>query len=1101
MTQYLGSCDGSGGDGRVPPGSPASPARRRCKSVGRGDSARDGSRSHCITDYFKTIPKPDGTILCSPEKRNGKAGIPVLHTEHLRKSISSPKQNRRKKLLLTPPDRSPIIDAFLRSAKIEKDSPDNSAYIATKAMYPKVVVRKLFRSDGSPDCSIMLKDNRCMRNFERSEKCPFRTRTPLVENSRECKMDYVDPDTTSSDLNKWASPSENDSLKKETLVSWCQKTACSRTLQPNPISSSFQLPSLETPCRERQLKEKNMQSKQQPFSSVNKILGTAFSNQDTRDLLKLSCSASWESSSDESSSVQASKVVLSSGRSSDKTISVRKGLSPSTYFHSRTSSGISKHVEHPGKRKRISLKTDMKNSSKLIAQRLDKYNFSSSLEKHNSEYSKGRTPGGDAQLEDINPPASDMPFSAEYIDVEENKNSLFSKESKDLLSRMQSDGFFEALTVKVHKRDPPHHMSDNLLLPSTSHISSLKVEVEKTGKDISTLSAPPESSFGDGDKFLPSKDGSCDNIASSSCVLSELHNEGSNLHTSVLERRSLSDNEDEVSDCNLDSSDDEEELLSLDEILAQSSRPSPKSPEQINEEDTPNTTIPLLDVLVSYMNRLEHLLEEKEEFRRVDELERQLQQAKQESEMNSPSEELSNDGELSTEHSAFIKRFSIINDAIPDQHPGENIFQIANAGKLFNQHNLDLRNVGFHPQNPIEKYLLGSGVTQQLFVILEGLLVSAYHSSPCPVPILKWMFQMMSIHSDCSVSRKILHILMTLTIKHASSGNDQPRPWIPTLLDIATVLINVGIPFSALFPLLEFQPPFTEGCIMSEMQNNVGKPTSEDLFGNSASFFLLIETNLCNMAKFLRLCVSICPECYTDKEIFLLLLLLFKLSLEKELKQFPLVDLECLIIKLLENIREWNTKMSELCLAISDLSSHHHDLLWLVQFVPNWITRGRQVRRHLSLIVISKLLKSNVNIPSSHDQQMSLLCSDLVKMKPSNLLKKRILETMQQRDGLNRESLLSELEPQAYYLTYVLLHFVREASNSEITNPSQRNWLLKLSSTLEKHVKCDIREDARLFYRTKVKDLVARTYSKWQQIIHSSQLTQGKIHDFWDPSS
>lgn len=56
---------------------------------------------------------------------------------------------------------------------------------------------------------------------------------------------------------------------------------------------------------------------------------------------------------------------------------------------------------------------------------------------------------------------------------------------------------------------------------------------------------------------------------------------------------------------------------------------------------------------------------------------------------------------------AFIEQFSVIDDAIPDQHPGENIFQVSHAGKIFNQHNLDLRNFGFYPQNPIEKYLLG----------------------------------------------------------------------------------------------------------------------------------------------------------------------------------------------------------------------------------------------------------------------------------------------------------------------------------------------------------------------------------------------------------
>ncbi|KAJ6669095.1 hypothetical protein lerEdw1_007904 [Lerista edwardsae] len=861
-------------------------------------------------------------MLCSPEKRNGKAGLSVSCTEHRRKNISSPKQSRRKKIL-PHPDRSPIIEAFSRGVKsAKKDSPDNG----TCVMNPKVVVRKLFLSDDSVDGPLLLKDNICTRNLERTEKYLGRTRTPLVENTRECKIEYVDPGISSSGLNKLTFTSKHDSLKKESFVSWCQKTVCSTMLQSSPVSSSVPL-SLETLCRERQLKkEKKMQCKQQAFGSVHKTVGTPFSDQDTRDFLrKRSSSTSLESSS---------------GLSANKPIRVRKSLTyPSVCSNSRNSSGISKDRECPEKRKRISSNTDLKNSQKSDVQRLEKHNFSRSLEKHNSECLKDRiSPSCDLQLEDCNPSDSDFLPSVGYICVEENKNSLFSKESKSLLSCTQSDGLLEELAMGIQKSLSPLYVSDKRLASSTAHNSISKVGREKTWRDKFVLPSKESSehpvSVRDGNNFLSSKNNDCEIIPSSLQDLNEPNDEGFNHKTSLVNRRCLSDGEDEISDYNLDSSDDDDAVLVPFEELMARSRPSVRSPEQTNDEDDASQDVllcvPSVETKVSYMNRLEHLLKEKEEFRRVDELERQLQQVKQETEINFSSEEQSSDGELSSEHRAFIERFSVISDGIPDQHPGENIFQIAHAGTLFSQNNLDLRNAGFYPQNPIEKYLLGSGITQQLFVILEGLLTSAYHCSPCPVPIQKWMFQ------------------------------------------------------------------------------------------------------------FLQLCISIYPEGYTDKEISLLLLVLFKLSLEKELKQFPLVDLECLIIKLLENIREWDTKMS-------------------------------------------------------------LLCKDLVKMKPSNLLK-RLMETVEHQNG-PKETVLSELEPQAYYLTYVLLHLVREASDTEITAASQRKWLVKLCSTLEKHVKCDIRDDARLFYRTKVKDLVARTYSKWQQMICSSQLTQGTIHDFWDPDN
>lgn len=42
----------------------------------------------------------------------------------------------------------------------------------------------------------------------------------------------------------------------------------------------------------------------------------------------------------------------------------------------------------------------------------------------------------------------------------------------------------------------------------------------------------------------------------------------------------------------------------------------------------------------------------------------------------------------------------------------------------------------------------------------------------------------------------------------------------------------------------------------------------------------------------------------------LLILMLFKMSLEKELKQIPLVDFQSLLINLMKNIRDWNTKVT-----------------------------------------------------------------------------------------------------------------------------------------------------------------------------------------------
>eukprot|EP00076_Gallus_gallus_P022771 XP_015144235.1 SMC5-SMC6 complex localization factor protein 2 isoform X3 [Gallus gallus] len=616
---------------------------------------------------------------------------------------------------------------------------------------------------------------------------------------------------------------------------------------------------------------------------------------------------------------------------------------------------------------------------------------------------------------------------------------------------------------------------------------------------------------------LPFKQGCEDN----NCISSELAGELKVGRTCTEmcnmngKSKSSFDSEDETLECTLDDDDDDDEtFIPLQEILSSSSRPQTAALEGDSFDDLFKGTTALTDHLskppvgtqVSYVNSLEHLLKEKEQSKRLDELEKRLREDIQRKEIDSSDGEDENaveNGDLSEEHRAFIKRFSVVAHAIPDYHPGEDVFDLSISGKIFNQHDLDLRNFHFIPQSPIEKLLVSSDVTQQLFLAVHGFL-STYSCSVCPIPILKWLFQMMSVHPSYCVSTQILDRLIEITLNNASISDEQSKPWIPSLADVTTVLVNMGIRLRSLFPLQHLQPNFNERDILSQMQGTVSK---EQLggFTNSASpaFSSLPESNLMNVIKFLDFCTTVVQDGYTDEEILLLLLLLFKISLEKQLKHVSLIDFQCLLTKLLMSIKDWGTKMPELCLGVSGLSSQHHNLLWLVQLVPSWITRGREVRRRLSLVIIAKLLnKKHTRIPDDCDKQMSLLHQYLVYMKPSNMLEKMRKEEQQNvSEEHTEERINTELEPEVYYLIYILLHLVSEASFFDTVNSDQRQHLLKLCGTLDKHIKCDIREDARLFYRTKVKDLVARIYGRWQDLIQNSRLTQGKLHDFWEPDS
>ncbi|TRZ25539.1 hypothetical protein HGM15179_001598 [Zosterops borbonicus] len=713
-----------------------------------------------------------------------------------------------------------------------------------------------------------------------------------------------------------------------------------------------------------------------------------------------------------------------------------------------------------------------------------------------------------------------LPFSQEKSTVLPSPHHL--TQTKGMKSPLQAAGLSQVLDVRKEqdKRPERHEWNKGYSIQPSNSFSNTIHEISENTPDSCRMeisgklglspetgkSVPPS---------LPSKESLTDSSHESSQSSGELEVKRNFTHKSKLNRKwqSSSESEDDVLECILDDDDDDDEvLMPLQKILSSSVKPQAKTPEDSFDSVSQDTVTPLLKLhlsktpvlsKVSYVNSLDHLLKEKEESRRLEEIEKQLQEdiEREDNASDGENEDNASGDDLSEENRAFIKRYSVVTYVIPDKHPGEDLFDLSAAGKIFTQHNLDLRNFHFIPQNRIEYLLLNSSVTQQVFLVVNGVLSSAYRDTLCSVPILKWLFQMMSIHLDHCVSTKILERLMELTLKNSSISDEQYKPWIPSIADISAVFVNMGIEFRSLFPLQHLQPPFNEHDILSQVQETVSQQQPrEDVAFASPAFPNLLKNNLINVIKFLVFCTSVIHDGYTDQEIWLLLILLFKMSLEKQLRSHFPIDFQCLFVKLLMNIKDWDTKVPELCLAVSELSSDHHNLLWLVQLMPSWIARGREVRRRLSLVIIAKFLhKRHVEIPDDSDQQMSLLHHFLVCMKPSYLLKK--MREMRKGQEHTDDEVHAELEHEVYYLIYVLLHLVSEASFLDVVNPSQRQHLLKLCRALDKHIKGDIREDARMFYRSKVKGLAARIYGKWQDVIQTTRLTQGKLHDFWEPDS
>ncbi|XP_067909148.1 SMC5-SMC6 complex localization factor protein 2 isoform X2 [Heterodontus francisci] len=415
--------------------------------------------------------------------------------------------------------------------------------------------------------------------------------------------------------------------------------------------------------------------------------------------------------------------------------------------------------------------------------------------------------------------------------------------------------------------------------------------------------------------------------------------------------------------CNLDSDEEDETLMALDDILTLRNKPVSGTPEKsgVFQLSAPNTPTAWLTFKNSrqtnYSNSFDRLLEEKQQSEGLGETLKDLKKKLQD-ELNevhdvtclSEEDDEQSMGEdmdqIAEEHRAFLLRFSVKSDGIPDLHPGEKIFNVLQAGKHFNQQNLRLTQSELTPQNFLERTLISSGSSQQVFLFTNGIVSQTYYSSPCPQPVFKFLFKMMTIHSDYIASVHIFKALWDICTNAANrlvkDGTSEFKVWTPSLKDIVAVFLNLGAQFGTLFPLEHLQPDFSEEDILSGLQNYKENYSKDNAPASQRDpiFSSLPEFGIKNVVKFLLLCTSICPEAYSDKELVLLISMLGRISLERELQLTPLKDFQCLLDNLLNNVQQWSTKMFELCMILSDLSEHHHNLLYLVQLLPDFSTRG-----------------------------------------------------------------------------------------------------------------------------------------------------------------
>ncbi|XP_017164653.1 SMC5-SMC6 complex localization factor protein 2 isoform X2 [Poecilia reticulata] len=548
-------------------------------------------------------------------------------------------------------------------------------------------------------------------------------------------------------------------------------------------------------------------------------------------------------------------------------------------------------------------------------------------------------------------------------------------------------------------------------------------------------------------------------------------------------------------------SSEEEPLISFQEMMECVAKP-PDTPqkEAISEPSMPGcrssqskTRLPSSATKPGvYKNNLDQMLKEINSTKKAKEIEAQLLSACNEDLLRLAEYEAAeeNQEEIANEHQEFLQHFSLMSAAIREIPPGEIVFNLERFGQIFHQDSLQLRQCNVSPQGASQKTLIWSSPAQLRLHLIVGLFEEAYCNSPCPAQVTRFLFKMMSVHSERIISNKILQALCDIACSAAyqivNNDNQKFEVWVPSLADVTLVFMNMGAAFVTLFPFESLQPSFTEGDLLEDVYIKSESPSNNN---EEISF---PEHNCTNILKYLSYCMGLCPRAYSSDELLLLLTVVGRISLDTRRILQSNVAVSCLLYTIINNIRDWSSVLPRVCKALTDLTDDHHNMCLLVQLLPD-SKCGIELRRHLSMCFISKLLDGHCTyVPVETELSLAELRPYLPQMQPSALLR-----SIQQKD---KEEEMATQDQQAYYLCYSLLTLTNEASNLQVFKSQQKAQLLVLSSELETHVKCDIRESEKCLYRSKVKDLVARIYTKWQMLLQKTRPLNGKLYDYWQPA-
>ncbi|XP_078358629.1 SMC5-SMC6 complex localization factor protein 2-like [Oculina patagonica] len=413
-----------------------------------------------------------------------------------------------------------------------------------------------------------------------------------------------------------------------------------------------------------------------------------------------------------------------------------------------------------------------------------------------------------------------------------------------------------------------------------------------------------------------------------------------------------------------------------------------------------------------------------------------------------------------------IKKFLVDVHDFSEELPGEDVFPMFHP--YVTSQDFPCLSMVPHPgEDTFEAKLMSASDTDLQELLCGGWILQHYLDKPCPSEVAEWLFQIMCRHRDQHIISSAFKVLWVMLEAATENRDDIPQDsrgtsWVPSIKKVLRELLSFGATVPRLYPR-ELVNQLNVKDILSNENSSEDIQMEEESVNGEPQTECFPVVNIMHLVQFLTHCLQRCPRSYTVQDLRNLMVLMCRLALDLRL-QTVVFDIEMCIAAMLNCFGEtqWPDEIKELCSIVAKLSTHHPNLLYLVQVQPP-STYGIELQRRLSLTLLHWLVlkfvkqeqpgkvlvdeRCNVTVPDA--VEVSSLVELVAKIKP----------------GENSD----------YFLLHTIISLVSLAVGSEDLPSKERASLETLTNKL-RTLNGEIKDPRAAFMnRTKVKDLLVRT--------------------------